>query len=98
MGNKSYSFPLVWIQEDTRVGYLTVDGLHRREYVNPVETLHVGEKAIVENLVIRDLSEVNHTGRPMETFVNNGTVKRLCAPGWSADRITGSGRTEKTEF
>ena len=77
MDDKTYHFPLIWIQEETVVKNLSVRNLHRREYENPIDTIHVGEKAVVENLTVDGFTLENHTGRPCSGFVNNGTVKHL---------------------
>ena len=95
MGDKSYSFPFLWIQGDTRLRHMTVDGVHRREYVNPVETIHIGEKAVVENLTIRDLTLENHTAAPCAKFVNHGTVKNLRAEGFAPEEIDNRGVIER---
>ena len=77
MEDKSYHFPLIWVQEETAVGNLTIRGLHRREYENPIDTIHIGEQAVVDVLTVEDVSVENHTDRPCPVFVNRGTVKVL---------------------
>ncbi len=95
MGNKSYSFPFLWIQDDTRVKNMVINGVHRREHVDPVETVHIGKSAVVENLVLRDITVENHTDRPCTEVLNFGTVRNLRAEGMSADRIDNRGTIEK---
>lgn len=74
MGDKNYHFPLVWIQDDTRVGGLSVTHLHRREKVNPIDTVHIGKKARVERLILRDIRLENLTGAPCSVFRNFGKI------------------------
>ena len=77
MEDKYYHFPLIWIQEDTAVKYLAVHHLHRREWENPIDAIHIGQWAVVETLRPQDITVENHTGEHCPAFVNNGTVKNL---------------------
>ena len=77
MGNKSYHFPLVWVQGDTRVGELVIDTLHRRERVNPIDTIHVGKDAVVDRLTVNSLSLENYTDKHCPKLVNKGHIKTL---------------------
>ena len=74
---KNYQYPFVWIQGETKVKNMSINGLHRREYENLVATIQIDEKAEVDNLVINDISVENHTEFEMPLFVNNGNVKNL---------------------
>lgn len=73
----SYVYPFLYLQEDVHVGCLTVADVHRKEHVNPVETVYVGSTAQVERLVLQNITTENHTGAPMPLLVNKGTVKEL---------------------
>ena len=77
LDDKSYVFPFIWLQEDTHYGTLTINGVHRREYAENIDTIHVGEDVIADHLVIRDVTLENHTGLPCHKFVNHGHVKEL---------------------
>ena len=77
MDDKTYHFPLIWIQEETVVKNLSVRNLHRREYENPVDTIRVDPNAVVETLIVENLTLENHTGSTCNRFVNHGSVKDL---------------------
>lgn len=77
MGDKSYHFPLIWVQEDTAVKALSINRLYRREYANPIDTLHVGKGAVVECLTVNDFHVENHTDKHCSKLCNKGTVKCL---------------------
>ena len=73
----SYVFPIIWVQGDTQVKNLTIDGVHRIETDTPVETIHVG-KSDVESLIINDVTQENHTDKgDMPLFVNHGQIGKL---------------------
>lgn len=78
-GGKKYHFPFIWIQGDTRVKNMSITGVHRREYENPVATIQIDEKAEVNKLVLNDISAENYTGCEMPLIVNNGNVAELSA-------------------
>ena len=77
MGNKSYHYPFIWIQSQTVVKRLSIDHLHRREYNNSVDTIRVDKDAVVDELVVYDLTMDDHTDGKCEEMVNLGTVKKL---------------------
>lgn len=74
---KNYHFPFVWIQSETKVKTLSINGLHRREYENPVATILIEENADIDKLVISDISVENHTDSDLATLTNNGNIKSL---------------------
>ena len=75
--SKKYHFPFIWIQGDTKVKSMSINGVHRREFENPVATIQIDENAEVDNLVLNDISAENHTECEMPLFVNKGNVKKL---------------------
>jgi len=77
MEDKSYHFPLIWIQEDTVVKSLSIRDLHRREYENPVDTIHVGENAVVDLLTIEGLTVENYTDSHCNKLVSMGRIGTL---------------------
>ena len=87
MGDKSYHFPLIWVQGKTAVGTLCIDHLHRCERVNPIDTIHVGKGAVVEHLTVRDLTLENQTGIHCPKLLNKGTIKRLTSDCLLAEEI-----------
>ena len=85
MSNKSYSFPLIWVQENTHVGRLTIEDVHRREFENSIETIHLGKGAVIDELTINNVSSRNYTGNQMPLIVNNAEVGSLVVNNVSAD-------------
>lgn len=95
MGNaKTYHFPFVWIQGNTFVKQLSISHLHRREYVNPVETVRIEKNGVVDVLNIHDVTVEDHTGKGCSTLFNCGTVKKLYISGVSENEITNEGSIE----
>ncbi|MBQ8720277.1 MAG: hypothetical protein IJY65_04520 [Clostridia bacterium] len=94
MGNKSYHFPLIWIQKGTHVKQLSINHLHRRELENPIETVKVDDGALVDNLIVSDLTLENGTGAPCSKFKNCGTIKNLRTEGLYEDEIENEGAIE----
>ena len=70
-------YPPIYVQEETVVKHVKIDTLHRREFVNPIETVYVGAQAAVDTMILNNVTQENHTDEPMPLFVNNGTVKNL---------------------
>lgn len=75
--DSDYHFPFVWIQSETAVGEITIRDIHRREFENPIDTITVGENAVVEHLTVNGFSLENHTDAHCSKFVNRGLIKRL---------------------
>lgn len=67
----------LYIQRNTVTRSLTVRDLHRRETTNPVDTIQVGENALVERMILDNVTTRNTTGKPMTFLRNKGTVKYL---------------------
>ena len=95
MGNKSRHYPLIWIQAETVVGRLAIRELHRREYANPIDTIHVGVGATVGELSVEDLTLENHTGLPCAKLRCLGSIERLRSSCISEDEIE---REEQTDL
>lgn len=74
---KSYHFPFIWIQGETKVKSMSINELHRREYENPIATIQIDENVDVDHLVINDISVENHIESEVPVLVNNGRVKNL---------------------
>jgi polygalacturonase len=85
MRDKSYSFPLIWIQDETHVGRLTIEDVHRREEKNCVETVHLGKGAVVDELTVNNVSTRNYTGKEMPLLVNNAEVTLLTLNNLSSE-------------
>ena len=71
------SYPLIWVQEDMVVNNLTVRSLHRRERILPKDTIHIGEQAVIDSLILDDITTENYTGEPMILLNNCGTIRYL---------------------
>lgn len=71
-------YPLIQVQSGVKVKSLKISDTYRREYITPVETMHIYNGAEVDSLILEDISTENHTGNgEMPTLVNEGIVKRL---------------------
>lgn len=71
----SYVYPIIYIENSLHVKNLHIHDLHRREYINPVETLHVGWETRVDHLVLRNITLENHTNADrVPMWVNHGKV------------------------
>jgi len=87
MKNKSYHFPLIWLQADTRFKNIVIERLHRREYENPIDTIHIGNGTVVESLTINQLSLENNTDSHCPKLVNKGLIKNLISDSLNSDDI-----------
>jgi len=74
--HRNIHFPFVWIQGETKVKHLSVNGLYRREYENPVPTIQIDDKAEIDNFIINDFSVENYTDLEMPVIVNNGVINK----------------------
>jgi len=71
----SYVYPIIYIENSLHIKNLHIHDLHRREYINPVETLHVGWETRVDHLVLRNITSENHTNADrVPMWVNHGRV------------------------
>ena len=69
--------PIIWVQGSNVVNHLSVSHLHRREDTLPVDTIHVGSNAVVNRLIVDDVTTTNSTGLPMPLLHNKGTIRYL---------------------
>ena len=78
MKGNGYVYPLIYVQNDLTVKNLVIDGVHRIETDTPVETIYVGQCATVENMIVNDVTQENHTDKgDMPLMVNRGTINKL---------------------
>jgi len=91
MGNKDHHFPLIWVQADTVVKQLAIEHLHRREQVNPIDTIRIDKTALVKDLALNDITLENTTGFPCPKLRNLGTVERLSLTAMPAGEICNEG-------
>ena len=95
MRNKNNHFPFIWMQDGTVVKRLSIDHLHRREFVNPIDTIRIDAGAYVEEMWIRDLSLENHTDAHCPKLSNHGTVQVLRTEGLPEEEIENAGMIGK---
>jgi hypothetical protein len=95
MGKTKRHFPLVWIQTGTVVKRVSIEHLHRREYNNPIDTLHIDEGALVYDMTLGDISLENHTDDECLLINNQGVIKKLITQGIDERDIVNSGSIEK---
>ena len=82
-GSRTYGF--IEFQKETKVHNIKISGVYREETAASDATIKVEEDGFVDNLVVENVSTVNHTSEEMELFVNNGTVNNLCATNIKED-------------
>lgn len=79
---KSYVYPLIYIEDKLHIKNLKISNLVRREYITPVDTIHIKGETEIDQLVLENISVENHTdAESIPLFVNNGNVKYLIASG-----------------
>lgn len=71
--------PLVWCEESTRTGTLTIEGMHRDERLLAEPCISIDRGASVDRLVINDLTCRNATGKRLSLICNNGHIGHLLA-------------------
>ncbi len=83
---ESYVYPLIYIEKEHKIRNMKISNIHRIEYINPVETIFVGQDTVVENLILENITTQNHTeSTDMPLFVNKGNVKNMNATNIWAD-------------
>ena len=73
----SYVFPFIFMQDDIRAKNVKITNLFRKEYCNPIETIHVGHNVEIDTLILDNIFTENHTGKEMPFMVKHGNVKGL---------------------
>ncbi len=94
MGDKSYHFPLIWAQEEVVIKHLCIEHLHRREHVNPIDTVRIEPRAFVRELNICDLTVENFTKSDCAKVVNLGVIHALRTQGLAECDIINRGTIE----
>ena len=87
----NYHFPLTWIQDECVVKALTVRDFHRREWENTVDTVHVGENALVEELTVTGLTLENHLPDHCAKLLNGGRIGELRTDCLAPEEIENEG-------
>lgn len=76
----SMAYPLIFIEGGNLIKNIKISRLFRKEKVLPIETVYVGEDAVVENLALEDIITENLTDSPeMPTLVCDGKIEKLSA-------------------
>ena len=75
--SKDYHFPFIYIQNNTVLKQIGINGLYRREYINPVDTIQIGKNAKVDTLSVYGFDLENHTGKECNALVNYGVINEL---------------------
>jgi len=82
----SYVYPIIYIEGDTRVKNLKISTLHRREMINPISTVFVGEDSVIDRMILENITTENLTGEgDMPLLDIRGSVKHIYASGLVAD-------------
>ena len=70
----------IFIERELHIKNLKISGLFRKEYNVPVDTILIDEKAVIESLVLENVSVENHTDTPNMPFMTvKGEIKNLYA-------------------
>ncbi len=83
----TYVFPLIWIEEETRVRHLTINNVTRVERITESETVYIGKDADVGFLDIENVhvqGKVDQCKAPV--IRNKGHIARLCYNKFTYDR------------
>ncbi len=72
-----WQYPLIIIEGETLVKNLKIAHMHRKEKTIPIDTICVYGDAIVENLILEDVTDENLTGQKYPFIKNYGTIKNL---------------------
>lgn len=67
----------IWIDAPAVVSTLTIRDYHRTETVLPIADIHIEPGAIVENLMLSDLTLTNRCKAPINMLHNRGTIGNL---------------------
>ena len=70
-------FPFIYIADKIRAGNLKVSDLYRKEYNIPVETIYIGNQAVIDTFLLENITSRNFTGKTMPMIVNNGEVSKF---------------------
>lgn len=88
MYNKGASriYQPIYIERELHVKNLKISGLFRKEYKVPIDTILIDEKAVIDSLILENISVENHTDTPEMPFMTvKGEIKNLYARNVFAD-------------
>ena len=95
-----WNYPLIWVQDHTRVKNLAIRDVHRVERTLNQEMIRIGAGAVVDRLILENVTMENHTGAPMPMLLNLGAVRYLSARNLDSgadETIVNQGSIEKME-
>ncbi|MBQ3151463.1 MAG: hypothetical protein IJB86_09495 [Clostridia bacterium] len=73
-----YVYPLIFVENKLRISSLKVSCVFRREFINEVETVYVGEETKINSLVLENINVQNFVSdNEIPVFVNSGEIKNL---------------------
>lgn len=73
----SYVYPLIFIERLLHVGHITIENFHRMEETTAIDTVYVGEKTEVGEMVVSNASQENKTLAPIVFLNNQGSIRKL---------------------
>ncbi len=73
----SYVYPLIFIERLLHIGRLHLEDFRRLETDTAIDSIYIGEKSDVDELVISHASQENRTGKPFPFLNNEGRVRKL---------------------
>lgn len=71
----TYEFPLIWIQENEKIGSLAIRHLYRREKTTPVPTVYIGENTKIRRLLLDDIVTENLLDTPIRDLEILGEIE-----------------------
>lgn len=72
-----FVYPLIWIENRTKVSGLHIRDLYRDESDTPIETIGVDPMGTVEDLIIDGVHQTNSTQTPITMLYNQGKIEGL---------------------
>lgn len=73
----SYVYPFIFMQDDIRAKNVKITEVFRKEYCNPIETIHIGHNAEIDILILDGIFTENYTDKEMPLIMKHGNVKGL---------------------
>ena len=73
----SYVYPFIFMQDDIRAKNVKITEVYRKEYCNPIETIHIGHNAEIDTLILDNIFTENYTDKEMPLIMKHGNVKGL---------------------
>ena len=84
------AYPLIWVEDGTDVGSLSIRNFVRNERNYPTPSISVSKDATVERLTVRDCRQTSSIEKPVKFLSISGSVEKLV----EENNIVQSARTE----